>query len=94
MRTPEQKLATKVNPPVTARLGCSCLNQATTLTIRSGPVWVLAESGRNGSGHCGDATMPRDNPEGSSSRCSAAREVLLSRCRLTGGSHRTIDPMP
>src|SRR6202051_1966589 len=25
-------------------------------------------AGRNGSGHCGDATMPRDNPEGSSSR--------------------------
>ena len=49
-------------------------------------------AGRNGSGHCGDAAMPRDNPEGSSSRCSAAREVLLSRCRLTGGSHRTIDP--
>ena len=47
MRTPEQKLATKVNPPVTARLGCSCLNQATTLTIRSGPVWVLAESRAN-----------------------------------------------
>jgi len=36
--------------------------------------------------------MPRDNPEGSSSRCSAAREVLLSRCTLTAGSHRTIDP--
>jgi hypothetical protein len=27
--------------------------------------------------------MLRDNPEGSSSRCSAAREVLLSRCTLT-----------
>src|SRR5579872_893551 len=49
-------------------------------------------AGRNGSGHCGDATMPRDNPEGSSSRCSAAREVLLPRCTLRGGSHRTIDP--
>jgi len=36
--------------------------------------------------------MPRDNPEGSSSRCSAAREVILPRCTLTGGSHRTIDP--
>ena len=49
-------------------------------------------AGRNGSGHCRDATMLRDNPEGSSSRCSAAREVLLPRCTLTGGSHRTIDP--
>ena len=36
--------------------------------------------------------MLRDSPEGSSSRCSAAREVLLPRCTLTGGSHRTIDP--
>ena len=36
--------------------------------------------------------MPRDNPEGSSSRCSAAREAILSRCGLRGKSHRTIDP--
>src|SRR5579871_307060 len=51
-------------------------------------------AGRNGSGHCWDATTPRDIPVGSSSRCSAAREVILPRCTLTGGSHRTIDPMP
>jgi len=51
-------------------------------------------AGRNGSGRCRDATMLRDIPVGSSSRCSAAREVLLSRCTLAGGSHRTIDPMP
>jgi hypothetical protein len=37
-----------------------------------------------------DATMLRDDPEGSSSRCSAAREVPLPRCTLAGGSHRTI----
>ena len=36
--------------------------------------------------------MLRDNPEGSSSRCSAAREIILPRCTLTEGSHRTIDP--
>jgi len=36
--------------------------------------------------------MLRDNPAGSSSRCSAAREVLLPRCTLAGESHRTIDP--
>jgi len=40
--------------------------------------------GENGSGHCGDATMLRDNPEGSSSRCSASREVLPPRCTLDG----------
>ena len=28
----------------------------------------MSLAGRNGSGHCGDATMLRDNPEGSSSR--------------------------
>jgi hypothetical protein len=49
-------------------------------------------AGRNGSWRCGDATMLRDNPAGSSSRCSAAREVLLPRCTLAGESHRTIDP--
>jgi hypothetical protein len=49
-------------------------------------------AGRNGSGHCGDATMPRDNLAGSSSRCLAAREPILSRCALRGKSHRTIDP--
>jgi hypothetical protein len=49
-------------------------------------------AGRNGSGLCGDATMPRDSPVGSSSRCSAAREALLPRCTLKGGGHRTIDP--
>jgi hypothetical protein len=37
--------------------------------------------------------MLRDNLAGSSSRCSAARGGLLSRCTLTGGSHRTIDPL-
>ena len=36
--------------------------------------------------------MPRDNRVGSSSRCLAAREALLSRCTLTGASYRTIDP--
>jgi hypothetical protein len=36
--------------------------------------------------------MPRDNRAGSSSRCSAAREPILSRCALRGKSHRTIDP--
>ena len=36
--------------------------------------------------------MPRDNRAGSSSRCSAAREPILSRCSLRGRSHRTIDP--
>ena len=36
--------------------------------------------------------MLRENLVDSSSRCSAAREVLLPRCTLTGGSHRTIDP--
>jgi len=87
------------------------VTKAITLAIRSGTVWVLAESGahrmlrngtslrsyndlagRNGGGHCGDATMLKDNPERSSSRCSAAREVILPRCTLTRGSHRTIDP--
>jgi len=33
--------------------------------------------------------MPRDNRAGSSSRCSAAREPILSPC---AESHRTIDP--
>jgi len=38
-------------------------------------------------------TQPcRDNPEGSASRRSAAREVLLPGCTLKGGGHRTIDP--
>ena len=57
-------------------------------------VWVLAESrakdvekrqvvtellaGRNGGGLCRDATMPRDNLAGSSSRCPAARDALLA----------------
>jgi hypothetical protein len=37
--------------------------------------------------------MPRDNLAGSSSRCLAAREPILSRCTLrTRKSHRTIDP--
>ena len=37
--------------------------------------------------------MPRDNLAGSSSRCPAARDALLSRCTLTTRrSHRTIDP--
>jgi hypothetical protein len=37
--------------------------------------------------------MPRDNRAGSSSRCSAAREPMFSRCTLTTTkSHRTIDP--
>jgi hypothetical protein len=36
--------------------------------------------------------MPRDNRAGSSSRCSAAREPILSRCSLRGRNHRTIDP--
>src|ERR1700730_13179894 len=36
--------------------------------------------------------MLRDNLAGSSSRCSAARELILSRCVPTGNSHRTIDP--
>src|SRR5438105_13910119 len=35
--------------------------------------------------------MLRDNLAGSSSRCSAGG--LLSRCTLTGRSHRTIDPL-
>ena len=38
--------------------------------------------------------MPRDNRAGSSIRCLAAREALLSRCTIKGGSHRTIDPHP
>ena len=50
-------------------------------------------AGRNGGGLCRDATMPRDNLAGSSSRCPAARDALLSRCTLTTRrSHRTIDP--
>ena len=36
--------------------------------------------------------MPRDNPEGSSSRCLAARQPILSPCALRGKSDRTIDP--
>ncbi len=36
--------------------------------------------------------MPRDNLAGSSSRCLAARESILSRCALSRNSHRTIDP--
>jgi CheY-like chemotaxis protein len=37
--------------------------------------------------------MPRDNLAGSSSRCPAARDALLSRCTLTTRrSHRTTDP--
>jgi hypothetical protein len=36
--------------------------------------------------------MPRDNRAGSLSRCSAAREPILSRCALRGKNHRTIDP--
>ena len=40
-------------------------------------------AGRNGGGLCREATVPRDNLAGSSSRCSAAREVLLPRCTLT-----------
>src|SRR6184192_2698630 len=52
--------------------------------------WI---AGRNGGGLCRDATMPRDNLAGSSSRCPAARDALLSRCTLTTRrSHRTIDP--
>ena len=35
-------------------------------------------AGRNGSGHCGDATMPRDSPVGSSRRCTG-REDPFSR---------------
>jgi len=36
--------------------------------------------------------MPRDNRAGSSSRYSAARKPIFSRCVLRGESHRTIDP--
>ena len=43
-------------------------------------------AGRNGSGHCRDATMLRDNPEGSPSRCSAAREFFSSRAVHRAGA--------
>jgi hypothetical protein len=36
--------------------------------------------------------MLRDNLVGSSSRCFAAREFVLSRCSTRAKSHRTIDP--
>ena len=36
--------------------------------------------------------MLRDNLAGSSMRCLAAREDLLSRCSIKGGNHLTIDP--
>jgi len=39
--------------------------------------------GETEAGSAGDATMPRDNLVGSSSRGLAAREALLSRCTLT-----------
>ena len=48
--------------------------------------------GETEAGLCRDATMLRDNLAGSSSRCLAAREPILSRCALRGKSHRTIDP--
>jgi hypothetical protein len=51
-------------------------------------------AGRNGSVHYGDATMPRDNPEGSSSRCLAAREVILPHYTLKGRGHRAKAPKP
>jgi hypothetical protein len=36
--------------------------------------------------------MPSDNLAGSSNRCLAAREPILSRCARQEKSHRTIDP--
>jgi hypothetical protein len=49
-------------------------------------------AGRNGSGHCGDATMPRDNPEGSSGPMLSSAGGVLSRCTINKRSHRMIDP--
>ena len=46
---------------------------------------------RNGGGVRTEATMPRDNLAAHPSRCSAAREAILSLCALTRRSHRTID---
>jgi len=53
---------------------------------------TMSLAGRNGSGHCGDATMPRDSPVGLIEPMLAAREWILSRCGLPRKSHRTIDP--
>src|SRR5215831_15701036 len=48
--------------------------------------------GETEAGLCREATISRDNRAGSSSRCLAAREPILSRCALRGKGHRTIDP--
>jgi hypothetical protein len=48
--------------------------------------------GETEAGTCRDATMLRDNPEGSSSRSSAAREGRSPALHAEGAGHRTIFP--
>jgi hypothetical protein len=90
---PLTKARTRDLPTMSTTRGQVCDNLSPRSFLWCAPQIPLSLfTGKVGSGLCRDATMPRDNLRGLSSRCLAAREGLLSRRTLTGGSYRTKDP--